>query len=103
MQLMQVTALSLTCRCDQPLPGALGNGGATTRLDEGSAWIPTDKNDKWTACERCVSSQLGQSLTYFIERRIEDRIFPLGEVDAFNASSDTICDKYLMFHMYKYI
>ena len=74
-----------------------------TRLDEGFGWIPADKNYKWTACERCVSRQLGGSLVHFVERRIEDRIFPLGEVDTLDASSDTIRDKYVMFHMYKYV
>ena len=82
---------------------APGNGGARRRLDEGFGWIPADKNYKWTACERCVSSQLDESLVHFVERRIEYRIFPLGEVDALNASSDAICDKRVMFHMYKYV
>ena len=80
-----------------------GNGGARTRLDEGFDWIPADKNYKWAACERCVSSQLGGSLVHFVERRIEDRASPLGEVDALNVPSDTICDKNAMFYVYKYV
>ena len=47
---------------------APGNGGARRRLDEGFGWIPADKNYKWTACERCVSSQLDESLVHFVER-----------------------------------
>jgi hypothetical protein len=52
----------------QPLQHAPGNGGARRRLDEGFGWIPADKNYKWTACERCVSSQLDESLVHFVER-----------------------------------